>query len=1418
GETEIIYASHLILNICSRQTVSVKGKEEHVWNVTQTLRTQTSATAEETATAAANVSTLTAKRVITSVKMLKERGVQQQSSCATVVCGFSDGTLTSWYRSSDGAWTEQVLSVVQNGEKSLVEGRSITDVEGYIISGSDGSRNLAVVVCCSGGAFFFAYQNDCAQMQVTQSKKLLSTPSNVCKYHEIGDESAETLGVILVGTAAPRHNKIHVWAAQSSTDPPIYSGALAGHEDWITCFDWTTAQSSSDCAPNSRSTFLASGSQDAKIRLWKWVTTTVSDDSQQLPKAAIRHGSEDRNNGSDDDDDDDENDDADDEEMVEGEARLELFHGKNQLISVYLEALLIGHEEMVTSVAWHPNPQPTYQQDLILISCSMDRTIFIWSSTQGNNTGYGIGSNGDDTGGVWTPIARVGSAGGILGGPVGTSLLGFLNVQAEPIHGSWIMGHAYGGSLHFFSCAKLRDFVENEAAEQNDKKSIEERAALVQWQAQPCVTGHFAEVTDLCWEAHRGEYLITVGNDQTCRLWAPMETRNDLWIEVSRPQVHGYNLSAVTSLSTEDHRHLLISGADEKELRAFDGTLSFMRTLEMVTGTSNEAVQASDPRVERAYIPALGLTNKASAADGADEDTAGASKSDTKLLLERDLGSTSLWPEIRKLFGHNSEIARLASTHAARSCLSVQYSTPYINESLVASTTKARDVETAAIRLWDSDFRSRQTLKGGHRSTVTALSFSPNGTYLASSGKDRRLCIWKRRATPTNDQELFYLASAVDSSHKRIVWSVHFCPYEATTLATGSRDGTVKIWTIKETAANEEEEETHDVHEHCTFIPRPGEAASDSKASAVTALAFAPLRSSSSMGLLAVGYEDGLLQLWSAPIRPSANVEPSLIRSFDPNLCHIGAVHKLAWKPILDEENGFLTLASCSDDCGCRIFRIKASKDPPSAVGGKMKRRSSASRLFGFTLILLLCFCRHVGANAANGSHSSNKAVSSSAASTTGGGVLQVVESEVWDSASDEWRGAPGQRWTNEKGSAAASPSKATPPEGFAFDGDWKIVVPSNGDTMGWEYQFQYLRPPKRRRIWLRSLRPIPSQLSRGAVTKQQELESKASVPYALSSRRTLLTRIREDWNFKGFGMSLYKSFIFPESCGIGIRLPLTVNFDYFDSHPELPSVTCGTAVFLPGTVMGFVTASIHVDWIKWVLKSSLALLPRMILWTVYKVLIPILWTVATIALFPISERLPQPSAILPTTVPYGGFIISKPRYSTEISERVGCSVSYRYSIQRGYEFRISYWHSYLPTLLVYQKLWAQTLQQMRVLAKVSSSWKRSRGTGKINIAAESAPPKEFRQGWFQKHFGRLGVSTGYPIPTPPNFSCSAVLSLSGLYFGSNKAPTMVASTASTPSKDISVSPSNIIPDKLEKEAISSPPVAASSSGSRIRS
>jgi hypothetical protein len=420
-------------------------------------------------------------------------------------------------------------------------------------------------------------------------------------------------------------------------------------------------------------------------------------------------------------------------------------------------------------------------------------------------------------------------------------------------------------------------------------------------------------------------------------------------------------------------------------------------------------------------------------------------------------------------------------------------------------------------------------------------------------------------------------------------------------------------------------------------------------------------------------------------------------------------------------------------------------------------------------------------------------------------GIIQVVESEVWDASSNDWKvnGVAGdsdnghRRWTNEKGQASPSPAEILAPEGWEFMGDWKIVVNSkNGDPMGWEYEFQYLRPPRRRRIWLRSLQKrttittvIPSSPAKQSRTAQV---TRATPSSGISSRTTFVQRIRDDWNFKGYGFSIYKSVIETASCGIGIRLPLSVNFDFFDRHPEFPSVTTSIALFFPWTIVGYLSASIHVEWVKWVAKSALGLIPRLVIWLWYKILLPIVWTVLSVIFHPIRDRLPS----LPTTIPKGFWTIAQPKYNSEISERIGCSISYRWSKKRGYEWRVSYSHSYLPTLLVYQNFWSETQQRLQSLTRNNSRRRRSMEESLKESSSTDIPSSSFGSGssttittansnnmpidWWQKHFTRVGISTGYPTPTPPHFSCSAMLSWSGLYFGAGQGAADTNNAAAT--------------------------------------
>ncbi|KAK5651140.1 hypothetical protein OQA88_13234 [Cercophora sp. LCS_1] len=77
----------------------------------------------------------------------------------------------------------------------------------------------------------------------------------------------------------------------------------------------------------------------------------------------------------------------------------------------------------------------------------------------------------------------------------------------------------------------------------------------------------------------------------------------------------------------------------------------------------------------------------------------------------------------------------------------------------------------------------QQTLEG-HRDSVRAVAFSPDGKTLASGSDDRTIRLWDT-ATGTHQQTL--------EGHSGSVWAVAFSP-DGKTLASGSDDETIRLW------------------------------------------------------------------------------------------------------------------------------------------------------------------------------------------------------------------------------------------------------------------------------------------------------------------------------------------------------------------------------------------------------------------------------------------------------------------------------------------------------------------------------------------------------------------------------------------------------------------------------------------------
>ena len=115
------------------------------------------------------------------------------------------------------------------------------------------------------------------------------------------------------------------------------------------------------------------------------------------------------------------------------------------------------------------------------------------------------------------------------------------------------------------------------------------------------------------------------------------------------------------------------------------------------------------------------------------------------------------------------------------------------HDSSVTSVSFSPDGRTLAsgsydntIRLWDVVTGQSTSTLPGHASAVHSVNFSPDGKTLASGSFDRTIRLWNVATGQT--------ASTL-SGHASAVHSVNFSP-DGKTLASGSDDGTIWLWNV----------------------------------------------------------------------------------------------------------------------------------------------------------------------------------------------------------------------------------------------------------------------------------------------------------------------------------------------------------------------------------------------------------------------------------------------------------------------------------------------------------------------------------------------------------------------------------------------------------------------------------------------
>ncbi|SCU79248.1 LAMI_0A07954g1_1 [Lachancea mirantina] len=508
---------------------------------------------------------------------------------------------------------------------------------------------------------------------------------------------------------------------------------LEGHEDWIKALDFYEE--------TSGNFILASGSQDRYIRLWRikcnnLIGVPVYEDSKlkllsnKLYKFSISPGYE---------------------------------------VAINFEALIIGHDDWVSSVRWHPTK-------LQLLASTADTALMIWEP--------------DELSGVWVCATRLG--------------------ELSSKGASTATGSAGG----FWSClwfnANGRDIILTNGKTGSWRKWISNDA--LGWDQDVGISGASREVTDVAWSPN-GRYLLSTSLDQTTRLFAQWVLSNgrtrsgSSWHEFSRCQIHGYDLRCIEPITTTR----FVSGSDEKVMRSFDEPKSVAHMLERLCGIPLDNVTGMP---ESASLPVLGLSSKAVVAgedeEGLDPDeretneTKNISYSAVSSLdsppFEDQLGRHTLWPEMEKLYGHGYEI----------SCIDVSP-----DRSLIASACKSNTLQHAAIRIFSTESWSEvcQPL-AFHNLTITRLCFAPDNDHILSVSRDRQWAIWKRG--PDNH---FNLINTNEKAHTRIIWDGDWAPAAYGRLfITASRDKTLKAWKLSLENENYELENTVKIPEPVTAV------------------------------------------------------------------------------------------------------------------------------------------------------------------------------------------------------------------------------------------------------------------------------------------------------------------------------------------------------------------------------------------------------------------------------------------------------------------------------------------------------------------------------------------------------------------------------------------------------------------------